>query len=196
MYRLGLCILPENKFYNLTIITMAKPKRWIYFNCDVCGKESYLSYKQYYKQKQHCCSQECRSKTTHGMEWTPELICWRAMKERCENKNNKDYKNYWWRWIKILYKDFNEFYKDIWPRPWLKYTVDRIDNNKWYWPWNCRWATKKEQSNNRRTNTKCIINWEEHNLKERAWKLGISYQTLKYYIKKWKINWSLHYNSK
>lgn len=231
---------------------MARPRKWVYFNCDVCAKESYLSLNQYNEQKQHCCSLKCRNilrwqaylpwkkfwkltvierweckwtegreivckcecwnttkvnasnrwkiyscwclggKITHWMTWTPEMNCWRAILERCNNQNHYCYSLYGWRWIKIWYKSFEEFYKDLWPRPSLEYSVDRIDNSKGYEPWNCRWATMKEQSNNRRSNVKCIINGEEHTLQEWADKLWMNRKTLKRYILKWKIKWELY----
>ena len=231
---------------------MAKPKRWITFNCDVCWKECYLSQNQYNEQKQHCCSLKCRNelrwknylpwkrfwkltvikrwerkdtrgrelvckcdcwntttihadnrwaikscwclwgKVTHWMTWTDEWIIWRWILERCRNKNHTQYYQYWGRGIKVWYKDFNEFYADMWDRPWKEYSIDRIDNSKWYEKGNCRRATMKEQSNNRRSNIKCIIDGESHTLQERADKLWMNRKTLKRYILKWKIKWELY----
>jgi hypothetical protein len=153
MYRLGLYILPKNKFYNLTINTMWLKKHW--------------------------------------MSLSPEYSSWRCIFRRCTDKSVPSYKNYWWKWITISFKNFEEFYSYMWPRPWKEYTVDRINNSKWYEPWNIRWATMKEQSNNKTNNVKCVINWEEHTLQERADKLWISRHKLKRDILKWKREWTL-----
>ena len=130
-------------------------------------------------------------KITHGKTKSDEYKIWRWLLDRCNKETHYAYKDYWGRWIKVWFKDFDEFYAYIWPRPWMEYTVDRIDNSKGYEPWNVRWATMKEQSNNRRSNVKCIINWEEHTLQEWADKLWMNRKTLKRYILKWKIKWDV-----
>ena len=91
---------------------------------------------------------------------------WTGMKTRCYNKNNENFKYYGLRNIKVCDEWKNNFinFKD-----WAikngyddNLTIDRIDVNKNYCPENCRWATIKEQNNNKR-NTKKIKLFNEVN---------------------------------
>lgn len=89
--------------------------------------------------------------TTHGKSKTPEYHAWVNMKDRCLNPKHKQYKDYGGRGIQICERwlKLENFFKDMGERP-SGLTLDRINNDGNYEPSNCKWATWKEQQNNRR----------------------------------------------
>ena len=95
---------------------------------------------------------------------------WTSMISRCENPNDKDYHNYGGRGItvcKAWRESYWKFERFMGPPPTPGHTIDRIDNDAGYFPWNCRWATRQEQSDNRRTSLKW--DWGGHCLTLIRW---------------------------
>jgi hypothetical protein len=92
--------------------------------------------------------------TTHGKTKTPEYKAWQQMKHRCLNHNNPLYHRYGGRGITVCDEwlhDFPSFLTHLGSRP-EGMSLERTNNEKGYFPGNCKWATSKEQANNRCTN--------------------------------------------
>ena len=115
----------------------------------------------------------------HGGTHTKLYNIWWKIIARCYNENDVAYKNYGGRGIKMCEQwknDYGTFYHWANQNGYKEgLTIDRIDNNKGYEPNNCRWATMKEQSNNRRSNIKVRYNGEECTLMQLSEKTKIKY---------------------
>lgn len=85
-----------------------------------------------------------------------EYISWRSMKTRCQRQ--KDYISRNITVCEQWVNSFVNFLEDMGFKPDPSYTIERIDNNKGYEPGNCKWATRYDQSRNKRSNTKITIN--------------------------------------
>lgn len=86
----------------------------------------------------------------HGMTDTSERYAFSAAKQRCTNPRDPGYKNYGGRGITFRFASFEDFYKELGPKPTPKHSVDRINNDGHYEPGNVRWATRSEQNKNTR----------------------------------------------
>ena len=118
---------------------------------------------------------------THAGRYRAEYKIWTGMLNRCFNTRTADYRLYGGRGITVCEqwrKDFERFMLDMGPRP-PKTSLDRIDNNGNYCPENCRWATNKVQSNNRRTNKTITFNGRTQTWKQWSEELGLGSGTIR-----------------
>lgn len=165
---------------------------WI-CKCD-CGKTKIVqsnNLKSGHTKSCGCLYEEVNVK--HRKHGTRLYRIWRGMVTRTENKGDKRFCDYGGRGIRICEewrKDFQKFYDWAMSHGYDKnLTIDRIDNDKGYYPDNCRWADRKTQSNNRRYNVRIKYQGEQHTLSQWSEKLGIAEGTLwnRLYLRCWTV---------
>lgn len=128
-----------------------------------------------------CYNRSKASRRTHGRHDSPEYTIWAKIKSRCCNPRSTHYRYYGGRGITMCVEwrdSFATFYAYVGPRPSPQYTIDRIDVNGNYEPGNVRWATRKQQANNRRNNVRLTYRGKTQLLAEWADELEIPLTTI------------------
>ena len=181
------------KYGRLTVINRVGRNKsgsitWL-CKCD-CGKEIVTSGKALRGGETRSCGCGRNEKiaaigkenATHGGRHTKLYSHWSIMKARCYNPKHNRYELYGGRGITVCAEWVNSF--EVF-RDWALangyrdgLTIDRKDNDGPYSPDNCRWATAKQQGNNRRCNRMITCNGETHTLAEWAELTGIKRQTI------------------
>lgn len=165
VYRVTYDHMIGQRFGMLTVLGIAregtsKAGTLLRCRCD-CGKESTPQpYPLLDGRTKSCGCLQLAKATKHGQAYgkngSKTYTAWSQMKSRCDNPKNKFYADYGGRGIGYCdeWKDFKAFFADMGEAP-EGLSLERIENSKGYSRENCKWATRKEQQNNRR-NTKMI----------------------------------------
>lgn len=154
--------LTGREFGRLTVIERqgSNEKRHALWLCKCqCGNSKVISSQDLLEGNTNSCGCLRKEKSrdlshTHGMTNTRLYDTWRAMKARCYNPANPNYKYYGGRGITICDEwknDFPKFHDWAMSHGYAEdLTIDRINNDGNYEPSNCRWATTAEQNKNKR----------------------------------------------
>lgn len=126
---------------------------------------------------------------TVGGKWTPLYTRFMNMKARCVRPSDKDYYRYGAKGITVCDRwlhgedgltGFECFLNDMGPPPFDKASIDRIDSTGGYSPENCRWASPRQQGNNRKTNVFVEIEGQRKTIAEWARVSGVGPKTIRY----------------
>lgn len=129
--------------------------------------------------------------STHNLTGTPEYRSWASMKSRCNNPKDPSYPRYGGRGIRVCDRwneSFEDFLADMGQRPSLDHSIDRENVDGPYDVNNCRWATSKEQGNNRRNNVRYDVDGQMLTVPEAARLYGANLVLVKLRVRR---GWSL-----
>lgn len=176
-----------NRLTSVRYIENRRNKRIWLFICE-CGKSiqvPYVAVRSGNTKSCGCLKAEIlkNRSTTHG--YAPRKnprrawLIWRNIQTRCTNKNRNSWNEYGGRGIRCEWSDFLSFFKDMGDPPTESHSIERIDVNGNYSKLNCRWATRLEQSRNKRKSK--ILSFGKRTLHLKEWSVatGISYWTLR-----------------
>ena len=139
--------------------------------------------------------EKAKSRTSESMKGSLIYGSWINMRQRCNNKKRVDYVNYGGRGISVCkeWESFDVFMADMGVPP-EGFSIERIDNNGNYEKANCRWASKEEQSRNKRTNKLVTIGGVTKPLIDWCATLGLKYWTVHSRIRRgWSFQKALGY---
>ncbi len=191
-------VLTGLKFNRWTVIGLSHAPKKVYWRCICdCGKKGIVRSDQLIRGISKSCGcwkrevasrQITRLSTTHGMaNKTRTYGVWKGIHKRCKDKKDTRYGGRGitvcerWNDYVLFLKDMGEATKGM--------SIDRINNEGNYEPSNCRWADKKTQMNNMRTNILVRHLGEVLTLKQLAEKIGMPYPRL--YQRLFKLSWPL-----
>jgi hypothetical protein len=173
-----------DKHGRLTVVSFKRSGNGILCLCKcACGntREFRASLLYWPKQRHHaaCGMNGCTYNFQHGHKsnknWTREYCSWRSMMGRCQNPNDPAWRNYGGRGIRVCHawtQSFSAFLRDMGERP-IGKELGRINNDRNYEPQNCRWETRSQQANNRRSNRHLTFRGETLNVVQWSRKLGV-----------------------
>lgn len=138
----------------------------------------------------------------HGMSKTRLYYVYSTMLKRCYLSSHKSYKNYGGRGIAVCDEwknDFKTFFEWAMENGYEEgLSIDRIDVNGNYNPSNCRWASAKEQQNNRRNNRMITCNGKTQTMQQWADEIGVDARKIhnRINILHWDVEKALFHDSK
>ncbi len=129
------------------------------------------------------CQKRKGNRRTHGKSKTGLYGIWNHMLDRCRNPRCHNYSRYGGRGIRVCSRwrgeeGFQNFLDDM-GEPGVGMTLDRRNNNGPYSPKNCRWASRTQQSQNRRTNRFLSLDGQRLCLAQWSRRVGISVLTIR-----------------
>lgn len=169
---------------------------WLWWCGCACGRDVVVRGSTLTAGRTSACASCATSQAdiTHGGTRTPLYQRWRAMLGRCEDPNNRAWKNYGGRGVEVCaeWHDFAAFRADMGTGFAAHLELDRIDPDGHYEPNNCRWATRVEQQNNRRNNHRVTWRGETRTVREWALATGIKANTILYRLRRgWDVERAL-----